>query len=76
MISVMDKPNRSRTSKPLPVRTPVINIRLGQEREAAVAAFIAAQKVPPDKTAVILKALEVFLEQEGFWPLADDAPKG
>lgn len=69
--SVMAKNKKAQNeqSKPEEVaRSPVITIRLGHEREAALAKFIAAQLVPPEKTATILKALDRFLEQEGFAP--------
>ena len=76
MIGHMDKPNKPQAAKSdVPTakyRGPVLNLRLGAEREAAVAAFIAAQKVPPDKSAVVLAALDAFLRDEGFWPPAGE----
>ena len=65
---------KSQPEQPLPTgRSPVLNVRLGHEREAAIAAFIASQKVPPDKTAVVLAAVDKFLTEEGLWP---PTPKG
>lgn len=62
------KPNKPAIPQPAPGRSPVINLRLGHDLERALAMFIAAQKVPPDKTAVIVAAVQKFLEAENLWP--------
>ena len=69
MLSCMAKkqPKPAQT-QPATGRSPVVNVRLGHERERSLAIFIAAQKVPPDKTAVILAALDKFLQAENLLP--------
>lgn len=76
MLSYMakTKPTKPET-QPTTGRAPVLNLRLGHEREAAIAEFIAAQKVPPDKTAVVLAAVDKFLEEEGLWQPKEPAKK-
>lgn len=49
-------------------RGPVLYLRLDDAHEAALQSFIAAQPVPPDRTAVGLKALEELLAKHGHWP--------
>jgi len=63
------------TSKPKPSkdRGPVLYLRLSDDDEAALTGYIAAQEVPPDRTAVGLTALRQFLGRHGFGALA---PKG
>ena len=55
----------SKAKKP---RGPVLFIQLTAEEEAALSAFIAAQTVEPDRSAVGRKSLIRFLESQGFWP--------
>jgi hypothetical protein len=65
----MAKTKKTPTEQPQPTgRAPVLNLRLGHEREAAIATFIARQKVKPDKTAFVLAAVDKMLEEEGLWP--------
>lgn len=47
--------------------TPV-SLRIDPELSAALQAYIAAQVVPPTKTAVLEKALRDFLAAHGFAP--------
>lgn len=69
MFSGMAKSKKSPVEQQQPTgRAPVLNLRLGHELEAAVAAFIGRQKVKPDKTAVVLAAVEKFMTEEGLWP--------
>lgn len=69
MLSGMAKSKKSPAEQNQPAgRAPVLNLRLGHELEAAVAVFIARQKVKPDKTAVVLAAVEKFMAEEGLWP--------
>jgi hypothetical protein len=65
MIATMKrtKKDTEKTVKPAKARSPVLNLRLGEERERRIANFIASQVVPPDKTAVVLKALDDFLDR-------------
>lgn len=56
--------------KPAKDRGPVLYIRLDDPTEAALQAFIKAQTVEPDRTAVGLKSLHEFLTKHGFWPPA------
>lgn len=49
-------------------RGPVLYLRLDEPTEDALQAFIRAQTVEPDRTAVGLKALHEFLAKHGFWP--------
>jgi hypothetical protein len=70
MMTGMSKPKK--TDKPAaekPVqkgRGTVFNIRLGHEREALLAEYIALQDVAPDKSAVILKAFDEFMARRGL----------
>jgi hypothetical protein len=43
-----------------------VMIRMDAETQSALEKFIAAQKVPPDRPAVALIALRLFLQAEGF----------
>lgn len=70
------KPTKPAKPQPATGRSPVVNVRLGHDRERALAIFIAAQKVPPDKTAVILAALDKFLAAENLWPPEHPTEKG
>lgn len=65
------KANSSAASGPKD-RGPVLFIRLKPEMEQALQAFIGAQDVEPDRSAVGLKALSEFLEKRGFWPPAGE----
>jgi hypothetical protein len=49
-------------------RGPVLYLRLSEEHETALQAFLKRQRVQPDRTAVGLTALEEFLAKEGLWP--------
>lgn len=53
----------------------VLAIRLDKATEAALMAFIAAQAVEPDRSAVGLKSLHEFLQRHGFWPPKPSEPK-
>jgi hypothetical protein len=73
MMSGMSKPKKATAKpaaeKPAPEsRGPVYNLRLSHAHASALAAFVNAQKVPPDRSQVFLKALEKFLAEDGFWP--------
>lgn len=46
----------------------MLYLRLPPELDAALQAFIAAQRIRPDRTAVGLTALEELLAKEGYWP--------
>lgn len=69
MLDTMPKPRKSEPPKPVSKpRGPVLFIRLDGDTEAALVAFIAAQDVEPDRSAVGLKALRGFLRERGFYP--------
>jgi len=70
MISDMSKPKK--TAKAEPARSPVITIRLGHSREARLATWMSTQRVEPEKTATILKALDEFLDREGVPQVKED----
>ncbi len=62
-------PSMAKHKQPAPPpkpRTPVLNLRLGHDLESRLAKWMAKQRVEPDKTAVVLTALDEFLEREGF----------
>jgi rRNA pseudouridine-1189 N-methylase Emg1 (Nep1/Mra1 family) len=66
MLAVMSKKKApAGEKKPKP---PVLYLRVSEEHEAALQAFISAQRIKPDRTAVGLTALEELLAKEGFWP--------
>lgn len=67
MISVMERKKANAKKEPKP-KKPVLFIQLTAEEESALSAFIAAQTVEPDRSAVGRKALIRFLESQGFWP--------
>jgi len=62
MNTCMSKPKPSAPVTDKKDRGKVFNIRLGDDRDARLAEWIAAQTVEPDRTAVILKAIDFFLE--------------
>ena len=51
-----------------PARGPVLYVRMPDELEAAMQAFIQAQIIQPDRTAVAVKAIEELLSRHGHWP--------
>lgn len=64
-MAVMSKPKKSTAAQDKKDRPPAFSLRLGDERDARIAYFIAAQTVEPDKSAVILKAIDHFLDSQG-----------
>lgn len=68
MLAVMAKPKKVVAD----TKQPVLHMRMPEFLEEALQAFIADQRVPPDRTAVGLTALEEFLRKEGYLP---DPPK-
>lgn len=61
------KPKPTDTSEK-PSRGPVLYVRMPDELESAMQAFIQAQRIRPDRTAVAITAIEELLAKEGFWP--------
>jgi hypothetical protein len=45
-----------------------VNFWVQPELAEALRAYLAATRPTPTKTAVFTTALELFLEQKGFWP--------
>lgn len=69
MLDTMSKPRKPRSDKAdKPKRGPVLFITLDHATDESLQAFIAHQRVAPDRAAVGLKALHEFLEREGYWP--------
>lgn len=68
----MSTPKKKKDAAPVAKsRGTTFSLRLGPDREAALARFIESQEVPPEKTAVILRALDKFLAEKGLLPPAD-----
>lgn len=67
MIGMADPPKKKKPSKSKG-RNPVVFLTLDLATDAALQAFIAAQPVEPDRSAVALKALRRFLMDQGFPP--------
>lgn len=76
MLSMAKNPksNPGPAPKPSKDRGPVLYLRLTEDHEAALVAFINAQRIKPDRTAVGLTALEELLARDGFWPPKDRTP--
>ena len=70
MVGMAKNPPKSGKSKGKP-RGPVLFIRVDEATEAQLVAFMKAQRVEPDRSAVGLTALREFLEREGFRPKPD-----
>lgn len=69
MVSVMSKQPKKVVKAAAPkTPVPVLYLRLTHEHESALVAFINAQRIKPDRTAVGLTALEELLSKEGYWP--------
>lgn len=56
------KPKRDKES------VPVVYLRLDDDTDTALRAYIAAQEVPPDRAAVGMTALRQFLAKHGVYP--------
>jgi len=67
---VMSKPKKVDSKAAPKDRGPVLYLRLTADHEKALQAFINAQRIKPDRTAVGLTALEELLAKEGHWPPA------
>lgn len=66
MLETMPPPKK-KPNQPKRVPNPnAVFVRLDDETGAALAKFVAAQKVPPERTAVIVIALRQFLAAEGY----------
>lgn len=70
MMPDMSAPKKKKPDAPKG-RGSVFNLRLGPEREAVLNRYIAMQDVPPEKTAVLLRAFEKFMAEKGLWPPGD-----
>ncbi len=67
MIPVMSKQKKQPATdakKP----NPILYLRLDDDTEAALQAFLARQEVKPDRTAVGMTALHQFLAKHNLWP--------
>lgn len=68
MLAVMSKKKPGRPKSSLPTKDKILAMRLAPDLEESLTAYIAAQKFPPDRTAVGTRALIDFLRSEGFYP--------
>lgn len=50
---------------PIQVQEPSISLRLSDDLERRMTAWLAAQRVPPRRSAVVLKAIDEFLDRVG-----------
>ena len=73
MIPIMSKQKKPAQAAPTPPRSPVITLRLGHGREARLTAWMTKQRVEPEKTATLIKALDEFLDREGMPPAAPES---
>ena len=62
-----ERPKKAEADQPARKRDTVF-ISLDSETGAALAAFISDQPVEPDRAAVGLKALRLFLKEQGYLP--------
>ncbi len=69
MLSGMAKSKKNPPEPTTPKgRSQVYNVRLGHDLDASIAAYLASQEVPPDKSAVIVAAVRDFMKARGFYP--------
>lgn len=54
---------------PPPKKTKTMLLRMDPATASALAAYIAAQDVPPKRNPVVIAALRRFLAERGHWPL-------
>jgi len=67
MIGTMpSKPNKAQKPKTPKRRGTAIMIRIDEATEAELDAFMAAQRIQPERTTVVMAALHEFLVREGF----------
>lgn len=67
MVAMSKQKPGPKTNK-TPPRRHVLYIQLTPELDAALVRFIAAQRIPPDRSSVGHAAVEELLTREGFWP--------
>lgn len=63
-----EQPRRKPGRKPAQRSGAPVALWLDDELTAALQAYIDAQDVPPDKSAVLRTGLRLFLQQKGFLP--------
>lgn len=63
---VMSKKKPGRPKSATPPKEKILAMRVPDDLYAVLEAYRAAQKFPPDRTTVGLRALEQFLRAEGF----------
>jgi hypothetical protein len=66
LTATMPSKKKSGKRSKRPPNPNAIFLTLDDETAAALVAFIDDQKVPPERTAVVLHALRRFLAAEGF----------
>ncbi len=67
-IMLVMAPPKKPAKKPAKKRGPVLFITMDEGTDAELHAYLAAQDVAPDRSAVGLKALREFLVSRGFKP--------
>lgn len=68
MLATMSKNKPGRRKAATPPKEKILAMRVSDELFEALEAYRKAQKYPPDRTAVGLRALEDLLRAEGFFP--------
>lgn len=67
MLATMPPPKKKPGSRPKKQPNPkAMFLTLDDATAAALVAFLGAQKVAPERTAVVVHALRAFLTSEGF----------
>lgn len=69
MLTVMAKRKNASGGKDDEKKGPApLFLRLTEEEDSALMAYVNSHRVPPERTAVAKVALREFLEKVGFWP--------
>lgn len=70
------KPKKTR-GRPATGRSPSVTIfaRVPPQLAKAFEAYLESLRPKPSSTAVVIAALEDFLQGKGFWPLGDEEGK-
>ncbi|QEL18323.1 hypothetical protein [Limnoglobus roseus] len=71
MLTVMAKRKKASNTQEEEKKGPApLFLRLTEEEDAALMAYVHSHRVPPERTAVAKVALREFLEKVGYWPPA------
>jgi len=66
----MTVPKKPKASAAAKKKANVLFVRLTDDEETALMAYVNSHRVPPDRSAVAKVALREFLEKVGHWPAA------